>query len=111
MSFGVGCVSSTLTMLSSLRPVGDAIVSWELIGIPFPALCRVTLAVLLARPCDRERAWRNVLRNDRSRRREGIVADRDRCNKRGIDTHLDSRSDRCAVLAKAVVIRGQRAGT
>src|ERR1700730_5185633 len=111
MSFVAGCVWRTLTVVSSLRPAGDAMVGWELIGIPLLALFRVTLAVLLARPCDRERAGGNVLRDDRSSSRVGVVPDRDWRHKRGIDTHLDSRSDRRAVLAKAVVLRGQRAGT
>src|SRR4051794_6931293 len=74
-----------------------------------PAL-RIIRDVRLAGAGDSERVGRNVLGDDATRRRPGAIADFHRGDERGVDRSLDVGPDLGAVLALAVVVRGDVAG-
>src|SRR5947209_19036947 len=80
-----------------------------LIRIPLLAALCVALDVLLARARDPEGAGGYVLGDHRSGGRVCVVADRHRSDERRVDARLDSRADRRAVLAGAVVVGRDRA--
>ena len=68
----------------------------------------IALDVLLARPCDCQRAGGDVLGDDRAGGRVGAIADGDGGDERRVHSPAHSTADRGAVLGVSVVVGGDR---